>query len=254
MDIQERCIEAETVSKQFGKTTALSGISFRINAGECVGLLGPNGAGKSTLIRILSGILSPGSGKIILQGKIRKPEDPSWKRYIGTVLEELALFDYLTIGENIFFLGRLYGLSTGEAEKRRDELLSFLGLHQYRDTLLREASQGMKKKTALALSLIHNPDVLLLDEVFTGIDTLSAANIRALLGEMIKKGKTVMISSHIINSIISLITRIIIIDKGKIILDSDTADLQRNGDTIEEIYLNSIYGRDRERSRPEWLL
>jgi ABC-2 type transport system ATP-binding protein len=166
-----------------------------------------------------------------------------WKRNTGIVLEELALFEYLSIRDNIIFTAELYGFKKPEAEKRTEEILEFFNLKDKRDTLIIESSHGMRKKTAFALSLIHNPKILFLDEAFTGIDAVTIKRIKGLLYSLKKKGALVFISSHILDSIEPIIDKCIIINNGSVILNTEISEICKQGKTLENVYTEIIAGK-----------
>jgi ABC-2 type transport system ATP-binding protein len=163
-------IHCRNVTKRFGEFVAVDDVSLDLPSGICA-LLGPNGAGKSTLLKILAGLLPPDAGELRIPGK----------REMGVLPEDLGLFDALTIEEHLELCGPIYGLSRTETRERTGALLRILGLENGRYTYLDQCSHGMRKKTALAMALLHNPRVLLLDEPFEGIDPVSSVTIRDLL-------------------------------------------------------------------------
>jgi ABC-2 type transport system ATP-binding protein len=246
-------LEVKNLSKSFGKTEAVKNISFSADEGRIIGLIGPNGAGKSTIINMLSGILNPDSGSVLFNGMSVLKNLKEWKRRTGIVLEELALFDYLSVRDNIIFTGRLYGLEHTEALKRAEELLAFFDLNDKQNTLIAESSHGMKKKTAFALSLIHNPEILFLDEAFTGIDAVTIRKIKELLNSLTKKGRLIFLSSHILDSIDPLIEECIIIKNGTIVYSSEISEIRRQGKTLENVYTEIITERNFPETDLSWL-
>jgi ABC-2 type transport system ATP-binding protein len=215
-------IRCHGVSKRFGNFPALEDVSFEI-AGGIAMVVGPNGAGKSTLLKILAGLLAADRGTV----------EVAAKREIGVLPEDLGLFDALTIDEHLALCGPIYGLSRHETRERTDALLRVLGLEEGRHTFADQCSNGMRKKTALAMALIHNPRVLLLDEPFESIDPVSAKTIHDLLSAIAGRGITIFLTSHILSIVDKLADQILMIRGGRIVFQSAARDLTR---PVEELY------------------
>ncbi len=233
-------VELESLAKSYGRTEAVRGISLAVRSGEIVGLLGPNGAGKSTTISMLAGLLTPTSGDILLDGVSVLGRLPAWRRQVGVVLEDLALFEYLTVEEHLSLVGRLYGLSPAETARRAGELLEFFQLGPFAATVAREASQGTRKKLALALALIPSPRLLLLDEALNGIDAVVVRDIKGLLFRLAARGAVVVISSHVLDAVETLVSRSIIIADGLVARDDSIAAVRASGRTLEELYTATV--------------
>jgi len=230
------------VSKQFGEFTALDDISFELRSGVCA-LLGPNGAGKSTLLKILAGLLAPDRGEVRIAGYDIAQEPLRVKRLIGVLPEDQGLFDALTIEEHLELSGPIYGLSRKETRARSDALLRVLGLESGRYTYLDQCSHGMRKKTALAMALLHNPCVLLLDEPFEGIDPVSSVTIRDLLLTASNHGIAVFVTSHDLSMIGQLAGEVKMIRGGRIVFSAAAAELER---PLEELYFDLVEQPARE--------
>jgi ABC-2 type transport system ATP-binding protein len=229
-------LHCRDVSKRFGEFVALDNISFDLAGGICA-LLGPNGAGKSTLLKILTGLLAPDRGEVRIAGCDVAKEPLRVKRMIGVLPEDLGVFDALTIEEHLELCGPVYGLSRHETKERSGALLRILGLEQGRYTYLDQCSQGMRKKTALAMALLHNPRVLLLDEPFESIDPSSSVTIRDLLIAVSGRGIAVFLTSHALAMIPQLATDVMMIRDGRIVLHSAAAELER---PLEELYFDLV--------------
>ena len=224
----------EGLTKVFRKETAVDRISFRVARGRFFGFLGPNGAGKSTTIKMLTGLLRPTAGDAVVEG-IRLSRDLlGIKRVIGSLPEELPLYERLTGEEYLHFAGRMYGLPRDETRRRTEELLDFLLLADDRGKLLVDYSQGMKKKVALAASLIHSPKVLFLDEPLNGIDPVSGRVVSNLLRRLTQKGVTLFFTSHVLQVVEQLCDEVAVIDKGRIVARG----------TVDEIKSRREMGRD----------
>jgi ABC-2 type transport system ATP-binding protein len=227
-------IDCENVTKRFDQITAVDGVSLRISGGVCA-LLGPNGAGKSTLLKVLTTLLSPDSGAVHIGGVDIFKDPLQARRIIGVMPEDLGLFDSLTIAEHLELSGPIYGLSARETRERSTQLLRLLGLSRSQETFLDQCSHGMRKKTSLALALLHNPKVIFLDEPFEGLDPMSSRTLRGLLAGIAQRGITVFFTSHILPVVDRLATRTLLIRRGKIVWDTATAPATR---PLEEIYFD----------------
>jgi ABC-2 type transport system ATP-binding protein len=229
-------LHCHDVGKRFGEFIALQNISFDLPHGICA-LLGPNGAGKSTLLKILTGLLPPDDGEVRIAG-LDVAQDPlQVKRVIGVLPEDLGVFDALTIEEHLELSGPVYGLSRAETRARSGALLRILGLEKGRYTYLDQCSHGMRKKTALAMALLHNPRVLMLDEPFEGIDPVSSVTIRDLLVAISKRGISIFLTSHALAMIPQLATQILMIRGGEIVFHATAGELEK---PLEELYFDLV--------------
>ncbi|HVN03410.1 MAG TPA: ABC transporter ATP-binding protein [Bryobacteraceae bacterium] len=229
-------LQCRNVSKQFGEFVAVDDISFEVRSGVCA-LLGPNGAGKSTLLKILSGLLPPDRGEVLIDGCNTAADPLRVKRMIGVLPEDQGLFDALTVEEHLELSGPVYGLSHKETRARGDALLRVLGLEAGRNTYLDQCSHGMRKKTAMAMALLHNPRVLMLDEPFEGIDPVSSVTIRDLLLTAASHGIAVFLTSHDLSMIGQLAGEIKMIRGGRIVFSSAASELER---PLEELYFDLV--------------
>jgi ABC-2 type transport system ATP-binding protein len=249
----EPFLSLHALSKNFRARSAVRGISLDVERGQIVGLLGPNGAGKSTTINMLAGFLAPSSGDILWEGRSILSRMRQWRRTIGVVLEDLCLFEYLTLREHFLLQGRLYGLSEAETAKRTDELLDFFRLKEFAEVAAREASQGSRKKLAFGLGLIHSPEVLLLDEAFNGIDAVAVKDLKELLRAMARRGATVVFSSHVLDAAQTLIDRCVIVNEGNIVVDAPLSGVTAGGRSLEDAYVETVGGRARDSAVLSWL-
>jgi ABC-2 type transport system ATP-binding protein len=244
-------IETHKLSKTFGNLVAVRELELRISKGTVFGFLGPNGSGKSTTVKMLTGILQPTSGEVFISGRSLVNSPIEVKKRIGVLPEDLALFESLTIWEHLLMVGPVYGLSHKETERRAEQLLAYLDLWQGRHTYVDEASSGMRKKCSLAMALLHNPEVLFLDEPFEGIDPVSARNIKDLLLLMVGKGVTVFLTSHILEVVERLVQRFAIIVAGEIVCSQTMEETLRSGDTLEDLFFKYVV-RDKAEEL-EWI-
>ncbi len=204
------------VEKTYGSTAALRGISFEVHEGELFGLLGPNGAGKTTLLSILSCLAEPTRGEVRLLGKTILPYDLDIRRQIGIVPQELALYDQLTASENLIFFGELFGLGGAKLRERVRQLLTAVGLEQRANHRVVTFSGGMKRRLNLAAALVHQPRLLLLDEPTVGVDPQSRNLIFEEVRRLHREGLTVVYTSHYMEEVEALCSRIGIIDGGQL--------------------------------------
>lgn len=232
-------------SKKTGDIVAVDHIDLHVGAGEFYGFLGPNGAGKSTTIKMLTGLLRPTSGQVVIAGHDLAADALGVKRVLGVLPEDLNLYERLTAGEFLLFAAQMYGLPALEARVRVKALLDIMELADTGDKLIVDFSMGMKKKVALAGAMIHQPRVLFLDEPFNGIDALSSRKIRDVLQGMTQQGTTVFFSSHVLEVVEKLCTRVAIIAKGRIVGEGTMDDLRAgtHDQSLEDIFVHLVTGQ-----------
>jgi len=257
-------IETQNLTRTFGGGAAVDRLCLTVERGEFFGFLGPNGAGKSTTIHMLTGLLKITSGSArILDFDLQK--DPvEVKRRIGIVPEGLALFDRLTAQEYLAFTGRMYGMERPVIRSRCDELLGLMDLQEQRKKLIVDFSHGMKKKLALSAALIHEPQVLFLDEPFEGLDAVAARSIKDILNSLTAHGVTIFLTSHILEIVEKLCGSVAIIHKGRLVargtLDAlregillETGDQEAKKMTLEEIFLSRVEAPEASAKTLSWL-
>src|ERR687896_173803 len=226
-------VETFSLVKQFGDFVAVDHIDLHVNRGSFFGFLGPNGAGKSTTIKMLTGLLAPTAGRVLVLGRDLSAEPLEVKRRIGVVPEDLNLFERLTGAEMLAFTGRMYGLRRDEIAGRSRELLALMELDSEPRKLVVEYSHGMKKKLSLACALIHRPEILFLDEPFEGVDAIASRTLKDLLMRLTARGLTVFLTSHVLEIVERLCTDIAVISEGKL-LASGSLDELRKGIQVED--------------------
>lgn len=231
-------IETHGLTRWFDDFCAVDHIDLRVEQGTFYGFLGPNGAGKSTTIKMLTGLLAPSQGEILVLGlDVRdRRQALEAKSKVGVIPEDLALFDNLTAREYLTFVGRMYLLSRDTIRSRTNELLSLLGLDGEEKKLTLEYSHGMKKKLALAAAVLPNPDLLFLDEPFEGVDAVTSRVIRDLLAGYVARGSTVFLTSHVLEIVERLCTHVGIIVKGTLV-EQDSLEAIRHGGSLEQRFL-----------------
>ncbi|MGP8214612.1 MAG: ABC transporter ATP-binding protein [Bacteroidia bacterium] len=231
-------IEVKNITKSYGKTEALRGISFSINEGECYGLLGPNGAGKSTTINMLSMLFPPDSGTITINGTDVAKAGSGTKSILGVVPQEIALYSIFSAWENILFWGRIYGVRGKELKDKAKELLEWVGLYDRRKDKIKTYSGGMKRRINMICALLHSPKVLLLDEPTVGVDPQSRNLIFELIQELNKKGMTIIYTTHYMEEAEKLCNRVGIIDNGLIIAQGTLDELKKQSDVNDMIIVD----------------
>lgn len=209
-------VEVEKLVKNFKKIRAVNGVEFNVKKGEIFGFLGPNGAGKTTTIRMLTGIIKPDRGKVVILGHDIQKDPLKAKERLGVVPETSNAYVDLSARQNLSLIADLYGVPKKEAEKRADELLKEFGLYDRRDDKVKGFSKGMKQRLILAMALINDPQLLFLDEPTSGLDVQSSILIRQMLLKLHENGKTILLTTHNLDEANKLCERIAIINKGKI--------------------------------------
>ncbi|MEJ5306605.1 MAG: ABC transporter ATP-binding protein [Ignavibacteria bacterium] len=220
----DKIIQCKNLRKRFNDLIALDDITFEIYKGELFGLVGPDGAGKTTLMKILCGLEKKDEGEILIFGLNSDDHRAEINKRIGYLSQKFSLYGDLTIDENIEFFARIHGVKN--FQKRRDELLEFTRLTKFRNRLVDHLSGGMKQKTALASALIHQPEILILDEPTNGVDPVSRRDFWTILSELLKQGITILISTPYLDET-ERCNRIAMLNKGKILALENPAELKK---------------------------
>ena len=208
-------ISVRNLTKKYGNFTAVNDISFEIPSGSIFGLIGPNGAGKTTTMRILSTLLTKTAGEIEIEGKCLFSDIKRSRKLIGYMPDFFGVYDDLKVSEYLEFYGEAYGLSLNEIRKKSPELLELVGLLHKKDDFVNNLSRGMKQRLCLSRTLIHDPKILILDEPASGLDPRARVELRNILKELQNRGKTIIISSHILLELSQLCTDVGIIVNGQ---------------------------------------
>jgi len=231
-------IEVKQLSKHFRDIKAVDDLSFTVNRGDIYGFLGQNGAGKSTTIRMLLTLVRPTAGSIQLFGHDLPSNRKEILQQVGAVIEKPDLYKYLTAWENLKLFARLSGVTV--SEKKLHEQLELVGLKDRVDSKVRTFSQGMKQRLGIAVALIHDPQLIILDEPVNGLDPQGIADMRNLILELGRhQGKTILVSSHLLNEIEMIANRILIIDKGKKVAEGAVKELFDPAKMVVEISVNN---------------
>lgn len=210
-------LEARALTKYYNHTLAVKGVSFTIRPGEILGYLGPNGAGKSTTVKMLTGLIEPSDGQIFFNGRTVYDDFTAFQRRLGYVPEEPHLYPHLTGREYLQLVGRLRGMERRVLEPKMDGFLNLFGLWNDRHTPLASYSKGMRQKILLSAALLHDPEVLILDEPFSGLDVTSALVLRSLLKALAESGKMILYSSHVLEVVEKVCSQVLILRKGEVV-------------------------------------
>jgi ABC-2 type transport system ATP-binding protein len=231
-------LEIIDLKKSFGEKKVLKGINLKINKGSIIGYIGPNGAGKSTTVKIIMGLVTGYTGEIRIFGEDISKDDGSYKKKIGYVPEVPEIYDSLTGKEYLTFIAQLYDIDYDKADDKVRKLMDILGIADVYEKRISSYSKGMKQKLILISSLIHDPEILFLDEPLSGLDANSVMIIKEILSYLAKEGKTIFYSSHIMEVVEKISDRIILINNGEIVADGNFEELKSN---YKESSLESIF-------------
>lgn len=251
-------VMARDLVRVFGQKMAVNHLNLTVQRGEFYGFLGPNGAGKSTTIKMMVGLLRPTSGSVWVGGVDVWKDPLRAHSLMGVLPEVLNIYERLSGREFLVFAGHMYGVPAGDIRRRAEDLLQVLTLIDDADKLIVDYSIGMRKKIALAAALIHRPEVIFLDEPFEGIDPISSRVIRDILRELTQRGTTVFFSSHIMEVVERLCTRVGIINQGTLVAEGTLQELRERASgeekdaTLEDLFLN-IVGARSEHQNLSWL-
>ncbi len=257
-------LSVNSVEKSFGNFNVLKKLSFSLEKGKVFGLIGPNGAGKTTTINCILNILECEKGSITIFGKTfdGNKNDIVIKKRIGVLFENNEnVMPLLKTEEYLRFIGEIYGLANKEAENRINELFVFFGLEDFRHKLIEELSHGTKKKVALASILLYNPDLIIFDEPFESLDTLTQIKVKKIIRRLKQKGKTFLITSHILSYIEDVSDEVVVINKGEIVFRSATKDIRgkikneltnETYKSLEEIFIDLTSGEKNEKESLSW--
>lgn len=249
---EEFAVWTEELRKVYGNKAAVDGLDLRVPRGCFFGFLGPNGAGKTTTVRMLMGLAPPTSGSITILGRPMPGQAEEIKARIGVVPDESLLFDHLSGVEFLEFAGRMYRLPRALARERARELMSLFELDRAQGKLIAEYSKGMRKRVAMAAALIHRPQLFLMDEPFEGVDAVGARLMKEILLDQVRQGATIFLTSHVLEVVERLCHRVAIIAEGRLVMETDMADLREASETLEDTFLR-VVGAERVSGNLDWL-
>jgi ABC-2 type transport system ATP-binding protein len=241
-------LEIQHVTKRYRNNPVVDDVSFNVPPGEVTGYLGPNGSGKSTTVKIITTLIEPTLGKVLLEGRDIREDPVAFKRRLGYVPEEAILYSYLSGLEYLQLMGCLRGIPPYVTDRRANDLLDLFSLRSYRHAPISAYSKGMKQRVLIAAALLHDPDVLILDEPLSGIDVTSAQLFRHLLNQLAAKGKTILYISHVLEVVEKVCANVVIIYKGRIRAADSVENLRdlMNAPSLEEIFGQLVEQRDLE--------
>ena len=245
-------VSALGLRKCFGEKVAVDGIDLRVQRGSWFGVVGPNGAGKTTSLRMITGLLRPDAGHIVVDGVDVWRDPVTAKSRYGVLPDDLRLIERLTGREFLTYIGRLRRLSAAECAKRVEELLEVLGLRAAAQELVADYSQGMRKKVALGAALLHVPAVLFLDEPFESVDPVSARTIQDVLGQYRRSGGTVVFSSHVMDTVERLSDEVAIVHDGRVVAAGPIEAVCRGG-RLEEAFMAAVGATNTTTPSLDWL-
>lgn len=230
-------ISIKNLQKSYGDKQVLKGINLDIYPGQVIGYIGPNGAGKSTTVKILCGLISDYTGAVTIKGLDVIKDSLAVKSIIGYVPELAELYDVLTPAEFLGFMAELYNISKPLAEDRIVKMLTAFGLENNMNQRMDTFSKGMKQKVLLCSGLLHNPEIIILDEPLSGLDANNVIIVKELISRLAKEGKTIFYCSHMMDVVEKVSNRVILIDNGSVIADGSVEELkQKQGDSLEKIF------------------
>jgi len=244
-------IEIKNLTKIYKKrggkeVIAINDLNFTVNKGEIFGLLGPNGAGKTTTLRIISTILKPTSGDVVVEG-VSVTEDPDGiKKIVGFLTGETRLYERLTPRETFYYFGRLYNMKDNEIEERIKNINLILKLEDIMDRRISELSDGMKQKVSIGRTIIHNPEVFILDEPLTGLDIFARRSVAKFIRRSKSEGKTILLSTHVMSEVEELCDSVGFLYKGKLLEVGGKEEIKKRYecDTIEKIFMDLISDKE----------
>jgi ABC-2 type transport system ATP-binding protein len=242
-------LEARHLVKRFHGHAVVDHVSFAVHRGEVVGYLGPNGSGKTTTTRILTGLLEPTTGAVLFDGRETRLDSIEYRRRLGYVPEEPHLYPFLSGREQLQLVGRLREMPPSSMDRRIDALLELFGLSDAAEQGIGAYSKGMKQKILVIAALLHDPDLLIFDEPDTGLDVTAALVLRHLVANLAARGKAILYTSHILDVVEKLCTRVIVLHEGRVVADDSVQQLRTvlASRSLEEVFAHLVLRHDPER-------
>jgi ABC-2 type transport system ATP-binding protein len=233
-------LEIRHLTKRFQGVTAVDDVSFTLSSGDVLGYVGPNGAGKSTTVKMIIGLLEPSAGQILWDGRSILEDPPAFQRRIGYVPEEPNLYPYLSGREYLQLTGRLRGIARRALEEKIEAFLRLFSLWDDRDCPVSSYSKGMRRKILLSAALLHDPELLILDEPLSGLDVTTMLALRDLLHELAAEGRLVFYSSHVLEVVEKISARVLILRNGRVVADDSIGHLR---ETLHESSLEGVFAQ-----------
>lgn len=242
-------LEACALTKRFSGVTAVNQVSFTIRPGEILGYLGPNGSGKSTTVKMLMGLVEPSGGTIRFDGREIFSDLVAFRRRAGYVPEEPNLYPFLSGREYLALVGRLRELPPRAVDRKADALLDLFGLASSADQSIGAYSKGMKQKVLISAALLHDPDLLIFDEPLSGLDVTAAVVFRHLAQELARRGKTILYSSHVLDVVEKLCSKVLVLHRGRVVANDSVEHLRElmARDSLEQVFAELVFREDPER-------
>lgn len=239
-------LELQGLTKYYRNAAVVNRVSFRVPPGEVTGYLGPNGSGKSTTVKMITGLLEPSAGKVLLDGRDVSADWTAFRRRLGYVPEEAVLYSYLTGLEYLRLIGRLRGLDERTVDRRAEDLLELFSLGPFRHGAISTYSKGMRQRILISAALLHDPDLLVLDEPLSGMDVTSAQLFKHLLDELARRGKMILYISHVLEVVERVCGRVVILYQGRVMADDSVARLRdlMHLSSLEQIFSELVEQRD----------
>jgi ABC-2 type transport system ATP-binding protein len=239
-------LEVRHLTKRYSGIPAVEDVSFTIAPGEILGYLGPNGSGKSTTVKVLTGLIEPSAGEIWFRGACIQPDSATFRARLGYVPEEPNVYPHLSGREYLQLVGRLHRIPRRELDRKIDALLHSFDIWEARHDLLSSYSKGMRQKVLLSAALLHDPDLLILDEPFSGLDVTAALMFRHLLSELARQGKMILYSSHVLEVVEKICSRVVILHHGRVVAYESVERLRqlRSLPSLEAVFSELVLQED----------
>lgn len=236
--MEQTVIQVNQLKKSFKQNEVLKGIDMEIHAGEIIGYLGSNGAGKSTTVKIMCGLLNQFEGEVSILGHNLRTENIEIKRHIGYIPENAIMYEHLTPNEYLEFIGSLYGLSLEVAKQKTTEMLTLFEMNTHSNERMLNFSKGMKQKIHIISGLLHNPDIIFMDEPLNGLDANSVIIVKEIVTQLAKEGKTIFYCSHLMDVVEKVSSRILLLNNGLIAANGSVDELKKefNSSSLEEVF------------------
>jgi ABC-2 type transport system ATP-binding protein len=239
-------LEVRNLTKRYSAIAVVQNVSFVIRPGEILGYLGPNGSGKSTTVKMVTGLVEPSEGEIFFRGETVLKNRLWFNKQFGYVPEEPHLYTHLTGHEYLQLVGRLRSMEKTALERKIDALLDLFGLADFRHTEMSSYSKGMRQKVLLSAALLHDPDVLILDEPFSGLDVTATLVFRTLLKALADEGKMILYSSHVLEVVEKVCSEVLILHRGRVVAHDSVARLRdlRSSSSLEDVFSQLVMHED----------
>lgn len=241
-------LELRNLTKRYNRVPAVENLVLTIEPGEIYGYLGPNGSGKTTTVKMLTGLLEPSQGHIYYRGRDIREDMVEYRKHIGYVPEEPLLYPYMTGLEYLLLVGRLRSIPQAVLEPKAERLLDLFSLYGHRYSPISSYSKGMKQKVLISAALLHNPDILIFDEPLSGLDVTSVLTLRSVVQSLAREGKIILYSSHVLEVVEKMCSKVIILYKGRVVADEKVERLRdlMHAPSLEDIFSQLVLQQDTE--------